>query len=260
MILVAAAAPAHRVVFTWGGAEHDLVLPPTYHRYRARFDKVGKGLQEALGPGVRVEILAAPLKTLAVWTGFARYGRNNIAYVDPFGSACQLLAYSASVALPGAGSPTLQPAMLDACDRCTACRRACPTGAIGEDRFLLHAERCLTYFSEFDIPLPPAYGKLETPCLVGCMVCQEHCPANRGRIRYEHLPVRFDAAETAALIGAGGDAPLPADLKAKVGRLQSMECSDAAGEINPLFQRNLAAVVAARMPLWCGDPGGSMPG
>lgn len=246
VILAATAAPAYRVTFTHGGADHALTLPPTYHRYSALMEECRLELQAALGPGVRVETLAAPLKTLAVWTGFARYGRNNIAYVEPFGSACQLFAFSADTALPGAGQPTLEPVMLDACRRCTACRRACPTAAIDDDRFLLHAERCLTYFSEYDLPLPPEYGRLKTPCLVGCMACQEQCPANRGRIRHEHLPIRFDAAETAALLGAGGDAPLSEALVAKVTAIQTTECTATAAGPNPLFRRNLAAALSQR--------------
>ena len=78
-----------------------------------------------------------PEKLLAVCAGLARYGRNNIAYVDGWGSFVELVTCVSELA-PGA-DPWTGPRSLARCDSCAACRRACPSGAIGEDRFLCTA-------------------------------------------------------------------------------------------------------------------------
>jgi epoxyqueuosine reductase len=74
-----------------------------------------------------------PLKTLAVYSGLARYGRNNISYVTGFGSYLQLMGAFSD--LPCESDPWCEPKTLDRCSKCIACLQHCPTGAIADDRF-----------------------------------------------------------------------------------------------------------------------------
>ncbi len=65
------------------------------------------------------------------------------------------------------------------CVHCGACRRACPTGALGTDGFQM--ERCLSHISQKKGPLTGWEAALlrESGCLWGCDACQEACPYNR---------------------------------------------------------------------------------
>jgi epoxyqueuosine reductase len=93
--------------------------------------------------------------------------------------------------------------MMKRCVRCRACVRACPTGAIREDRFLISAERCYTLFSESRKPLPAWVRPPKSPCLIGCLICQQVCPENKSRLKTAPSGVEFSAEETEAVIEAG---------------------------------------------------------
>ena len=244
IILAAIPCPAHCVSFERIGQSHDLILPPTYHNYVGLFEEVRKDLEEELERPGSLTILQGPLKTLAVWSGLARYGRNNITYVDGLGSYLQLVGLAADFPLDDSGTSGVGgPRALDECETCRACRTACPTGAISEERFLLRAERCLTLFSENEGPLPESYADLKRRCLVGCLVCQEVCPANRGRLPVVSLGVCFSDEETAFILGEGSRAEAPPGLEEKVRSLKSGDFETTGGVPNPTFRRNLAAVL-----------------
>jgi len=103
---------------------------------------------------------------------------------------------------------------LPACENCRVCLEACPTGAITEERFLLHAERCLTWHNEISGGWPDWLPADAHHCLVGCLKCQEVCPQNQGRLRYESLDVSFDASETDLILS--GQCENDEGIKAKL--------------------------------------------
>jgi epoxyqueuosine reductase len=249
IILVAVPRPAHIARFDYRGGSFDFALPPTYYNYGGFFEVVRKDLEgffrDRASFQLQLRTLKAPLKTIATRTGFARYGRNNIAYLEGLGSYVQLMGFASRFPFRAPAPPgILEPAALELCARCEACRRACPTGAIGPDRFLLHAERCVTWFSEYEGPLPEAFGKARRPCLVGCMVCQEVCPANKGLLRLERLPIHFTQEETEYLLGTSPGAP-PPSVREKVEALRCADCTLGASGPDPHFSRNLGAVLRA---------------
>ena len=98
-----------------------------------------------------------PFKRLAVQSGLAKYGRNNIAYVDGMGSWCKFIAFLTNIPCDGS-SWREQPVMAAACEDCNLCINGCPTDAISKDRFLLLREKCI------------GGG--------GCSACQDLCPMN----------------------------------------------------------------------------------
>jgi len=204
---VAVTSPISVLTVTVIGRRIDLRIPPTYIRYNAKFRDVLDDMREnALGRDAEAEILKVPLKSLAVHTGLAVYGRNNITYVPAFGSGHQLCGYVVRTGeRPVEAWPKAEgrETALERCASCTACVKACPTGAIREDRFLISAERCFTLLSESRKPIPGWAKPPRSICLIGCMECQRVCPENKGRLKTVPSGVEFTAEETEAVIEAG---------------------------------------------------------
>jgi epoxyqueuosine reductase len=242
-IVVAVPRPAHRLRFATPDGGVEAIVPPTYIDDREVVATVRRELAEFLGLSCDLlRPLRAPLKAVAVRLGLARYGRNNVTYVPGMGSYVQLVgALTDSVlGLPEGWQP--QPyALLPECDSCEACGSACPTGAIGEGRILLHAERCLTNFNELpgDWPdwLVPAWHN----CLLGCLYCQEACPQNLGCLAVEEADVVFDLEETSALLA--GAAKRSSRVWERIG---STVAQLGLQEYEAVLGRNLRALVSGR--------------
>ncbi|MCX6096593.1 MAG: hypothetical protein NT125_07795 [Candidatus Bipolaricaulota bacterium] len=180
--LILAAVPDRLVRFHFAadGTNVAVIVPPGYirtpHSARTPLEKVTEILAPA---GFAVARARRPRKAMAAMSHFARYGRNNITYVPGLGSFFLLGVFATD--LPCEEAPAREPQMLPRCESCRACAAACPTGAIGEDRFLLHAERCLAFWNEKppDVPFPDWIEPQWHNAFVGCTVCQEGCPENR---------------------------------------------------------------------------------
>ncbi len=207
IVMVAVPRPIHVLPLKVGRRKIDALIPPTYVRYNATFADVLNDMKiNALGKDGEAESLKVPLKSLAVHMGLVTYGRNNITYIPGLGSGYQLCGY-----VVGTGEGPVEEgekaegheSVLERCADCRACVKACPTGAIREDRFLISAERCFTLHSESRRPMP-AWAKLpRSVCLIGCMACQQVCPENKGRLKTEFSGVEFTGEETEAILKAG---------------------------------------------------------
>jgi epoxyqueuosine reductase len=128
--------------------------------------------------------------------------------------------------------------MMSRCKDCELCRRACPTGAIASDRFLLHAERCLTYHNEKEASiLFPEWIKPEWHnCIVGCIRCQAACPENRPFLNVFGETAEFTEEETRLLLRAVPTEQLPI---ATVAKMKLLSLTDYYNEL----PRNLAALL-----------------
>ncbi len=188
------------------GAQVTLVLPPTYANYASTAVGVLACLKSDFGLSDRqIERASAPLKSLAALSGLTRYGRNNICYAEGLGSYIQLMAFVTSVEVGGKNPPSTESTLMEnqrlaRCSGCRACVSACPAGAIDPERFLIHAERCYTLFSEEMSPIPESVPTPSPQCLVGCMKCQEACPENKGLLRHESTGIIFDREESRAML------------------------------------------------------------
>ena len=131
--------------------------------------------------------------------------------------------------------------MLESCQNCSACLRHCPVGAITAERFLLHAERCITFHNEkpVDVPFPAWMDPAWHNCLVGCLHCQRVCPENREVWPWVEEGAEFSQEETALLLEGLPFDQLPAATAEKLERLDL----DAFVDILP---RNLNALLRQR--------------
>lgn len=217
LIVVASRDPVVCCTFRWHGDDVRIPVPPTYLQYRRKSEEVERTLAALLPRECQVtSLLNAPHKLLAVRSGLARYGRNNISYVSGFGSLHELTTICTDV--PCDGGEWSEPSMLPACDGCKRCVSACPTRAIPEDRFLLRGERCITYWNEKpgDVPFPGWLARDWHDSLVGCLHCQLACPENEAFLEYSETGPSFTEDETEALLCAGRADDLSPGLREKL--------------------------------------------
>ena len=202
VIVGATPRPLTQAVLSWRGEEHLVQVPPHYAGYHTTPDELAAAAGAALQPyGYSAARFGPPLKTLAAFSGLAQYGYNNIAYVEGLGSYL-MLAACVSDAPPPKDAVWTQPRWMGRCSTCVACRRACPGGAITEQRLLLHTERCLTLHNEHGDPLPDWITPEMHHAAVGCLRCQQACPVNTKAGLVVARAEQFDEAETAALLAA----------------------------------------------------------
>jgi epoxyqueuosine reductase len=209
--------PMHRIIFTYRDRKIPIPVPPTYLRYTQAFQTCEQALGQVLTPrGFKTAVAKVPDKLLAARSGLGRYGRNNIFYLEGRGSFVRLLAFFSD--LPAGADAWGEPRMLEACEKCRACLKTCPTAAIKEERFLICAERCLTYFNEMagDQAFPEWIDPAWHNCLVGCMKCQSVCPENSKVRDWVETIAEFDETETSRILEPIKFDDLPKELAAKI--------------------------------------------
>jgi len=237
IMIVSYPHPQTRITFTWKGKPIPIIIPPTYLRGDQDDRKLHDYLSGTLGPfGYHLAEALLPKKLLAVCSGLGCYGKNNICYVEGMGSFIRLVAFYSD--LPCEEDNWQEPCMLEACLKCNACGNKCPSGAISTDRFLLRAERCITYHNEkraniaFPTWLDPAWHN----CFVGCMICQRVCPQNRDYLHNVEDGPTFSQEETALLLKGLNIDQLPVTLVDKL-----TQCDLA--KFLEIFPRNLYALL-----------------
>jgi epoxyqueuosine reductase len=233
IIVVAIPRPVLEVVFTVDGKKRSTVIPPPYEY--GIDGLVTAAIESELTPrGHRILWAMLPVKLLAVCSGLARYGKNNIAYVEGMGSFLRFNAFYSD--LPPVSDTWQEPQVLDECTNCSACIKNCPTGAIDPDRFQLRVERCLTYHNESSEPFPSWIQESWHHCLVGCLKCQRYCPVNKTVRSWTERSAEFTDTETTLLLSGAAKGELPPGLIAKFGITDLLDDPGA-------LTRNLRAVL-----------------
>jgi len=199
IIITSAPQPQQKVRFQFEGRTYAFTVPPTYSYWTDQL--VEKVIMDVLGP-MKCHTYKArlPAKLLAVRSGLAKYGKNNIAYIEGLGTFHRLKVFLSD--LPVVEDSWAEPEMMEQCGKCSACIKKCPTNAILSDRFLIRAERCLTFHNERPAEFPDWIDPAWHNCLIGCMVCQLVCPANRGLTNQFGEGESFTDKET-ALVSRG---------------------------------------------------------
>lgn len=157
-----------------------------YHRVmRARLLKLARRIERVAGPhGHRVFADSAPIleKALARNAGLGWIGKHTLlirrGQGAEGGSWFFLGELFTDLPLP---ADAREPAS-DGCGRCSACMRACPTGAIVAP-YTLDARRCISYLTiEHRESIPVELRPLIGNRIFGCDDCQLVCPWNRGAL------------------------------------------------------------------------------
>jgi epoxyqueuosine reductase len=218
LIVVSTPWQLRSVGFRWKGIEHILLIPGGYFYYENEAFREPLRSQVARrvvgDPRAKLVFANPPLKTLAVRSGLAEYGKNNITYVDGYGSFHVLWAFYSEAVL--ADQWTRPYRTMRICEGCPVCIRGCPTQAIRESEFVVDAGRCITTYNEMKEPIPDWVDAKAHNALIGCLKCQNDCPANRGlNPSYEHI-ADLSEEETALLLNERHDTKLEADISEKL--------------------------------------------
>ena len=238
LVVVAVPQPQVRVVFTHEGQPRSVIIPPTYaHGTDKKVEDILSSVLNAAG--YHAARAALPLKLLSVRSGLGEYGRNNICYVSGMGSFVRLAAFYTD--LPCSEVSWREPRMLDRCQDCRACLNVCPTGAIASDRFMIRAERCITFRNERLAGFPSWIEPSWHNCIVGCLHCQRACPENRHLVKWLEGDHEFSEDETALILSSTPAKRLPSETAKKLERLDIIEYADVLG-------RNLAALLWRQEP------------
>lgn len=233
IIVVASPQLPTRVLF----GSHAVTIPPTYI-YLDIWKKQLELVTDFLQPrGYHVARARLPFKTLAVRSGLGRYGRNNICYIPGMGSFFRLAAFYSDMPCEDDGWGA--PRVMKLCRSCKLCLESCPTQCIPTDRFLIHADRCLTHFNESEKPLPGWLKDEWHNALLGCMVCQRVCPLDKELLeKPQDASVKFTVSETQEILAG---TPQESLRPATVTKLESLCLADS--DVYPILKRNLSLLL-----------------
>ena len=176
IIIVAFLEPFHQVGFTIDDKLIEVIIPTDYHQRASKKiidDYLKTTMQRFNYHALKIRL---PLKLLAVRSGLAEYGRNNLSYIEGFGSKYSLVAYYTDCELPE--DNWREPVRMKLCDTCHICLNNCPTGAIVENKKVILAERCLSLYNGYADDIPEWINKNSHNALIGCVKCLEKCPMN----------------------------------------------------------------------------------
>lgn len=236
ILLIGRRSTVTQLMFEYEGKVIPVIMPPGANDYDDAHDRMDHFLQQLLDEK-DYKCSTTPLlpnKLLAVRSGLAKYGRNNITYIDGMGSFFQIYLYYTDI--PVDKYPFSEVLNMNECTTCGACIKACPTGAILKDRFLLDCKRCLTFYNEDErYPFPEWIDPKAHHALYGCYRCQEICPVNREQILKPIEVVSFNEEETKILLEGRPIDTFPNRLKNEIKRL-NLE------EYLPVIPRNSNAI------------------
>jgi epoxyqueuosine reductase len=216
------------------GKRYHTVYPPTYvyTEIRAACKEI---LSRILGKkGYSIDRAILPLKLLAVRSGLGKYGKNKICYVDGMGSFTRLEAFYTDYEFPT--DDWHEKEIMESCNTCSLCQNACPTQCIPQERFLIHADHCLTYLNENKEDFPSWVSLWSHNALVGCMHCQIVCPQNKKFLHLYEQTISFSEEETSVILQKTPRERLPIALAKKLTDLDI-------DEYYSLLERNLAVLM-----------------
>ena len=217
LFIISVPVPQFEAIFHWKNERISLLIPPTYLYGLNIVNQITELVNQLLKPsGYKAVYARIPQKIIAVHSGLAEYGRNNITYVSGMGSFHRLTTLYSD--FPTEENNWQELKMMDLCKECSACTQKCPTGAIPSDRFLLRAERCITFHNELppEIAFPDWFDPSWHNCLVGCLHCQKVCPANKKIIDWTEPGPEFSEEELNLILKGESIEELPVETRKKI--------------------------------------------
>lgn len=218
LIIIATPSPQVDIKFQNGGKDFWLKIPPIYADRLAVTGRIKKITSEIfVNNGYNTFPVVLPKKLIAVKSGLAKYGKNNLTYVTGMGSYHRLTLFATDLPCETDSWQKIQ--LLDRCEKCFACQKKCPTSAIGNNNFVIRAERCLAYLNEQPGQFPEWVDTTSHNCIVGCIKCQDSCPENKSYNTAFKYKDGFNEKETRMILNNIPFEELPEYLQMKISNL-----------------------------------------
>jgi len=195
------------VIFNTKGKKYKILIPSGYVGEEGELEKKDplKEIRDLLYKDVlkdknkKIKYAKLPIKSLAVRSGLAKYGKNNISYVKNYGSFHSPIGFLTEEELEDNWGPFK---MLRECKGCSICIKNCPTNVIKENEFVINVDKCIPLYNERLEPLPEWFEPKIIDALVGCGQCQFPCPANLDGMKKIKNIGELNEEETDFLLGA----------------------------------------------------------
>ena len=155
-----------------------------------------------------------PMKRLGTHSGLAKYGRNNITYIDGLGSNFSYCAYFTNMICEEDTWGEVE--NLGVCNKCNLCIDNCPTGAIRKDRFLINNQKCLSCINEVPGEFPAWIPVTAHHTLYDCLICQRICPMNYKQKEDVIESISFTEEETNMLLNGKPIDTFSEEFKTKI--------------------------------------------
>jgi epoxyqueuosine reductase len=241
IIALAVYIPLARVRVPYKGSVHEVLIPPNYQAQRFSNEQLRTSIAKKVirEEGCRIEDVRNSLflKHLAVRSGLAKYGKNNICYTEEMGSMFSLFAFYTDYVFDEDHWTDLQ--MMESCKDCRLCSIRCPTHAITDDCFVIDVEKCLPLYNEVRGKIPAWMPKQAHNALIGCMRCQLDCPANKEVVSNAIQCEQLTEQETAAILEEEDNDDIIRALCHKL----NVSTPDSVAQDLPVFSRNLKLVL-----------------
>ncbi|MFX1569152.1 MAG: 4Fe-4S double cluster binding domain-containing protein [Promethearchaeota archaeon] len=206
--------------FHLNGKKYEVMIPPNYYDDGTTFEDFEDLILNEIikEPGYKVEFtLKLHRKLLAVRSGLGRYGRNNICYIEGWGSMFYIYTYFTDFKFEKDHWTEIK--MMDQCENCTICFNNCITKAIpspSDDNFVINATNCIPVYNEIPGVIPDWIPAEAHNALIGCMRCQKPCPSNSEVIGLTEQLGDITEEETKKLLDGCSDEDLVESLAKKL--------------------------------------------
>lgn len=237
LVIVALPSPPCYIEIEWNSRTVEADIPPVYVHRDQQLSEIKKIVRDVFEQyHLNSWPVVLPKKLLAAMSGFGRYGRNNLLYIEGMGSCHRLTVFGSDMICPE-GFELASDLEMDRCSKCGICIKQCKTGAICENEVQIDADKCLTFYNETKGAMPEWIQDDWHNSLVGCTRCQGKCPANKGMWNRKKVGKLSDD-ETQAIMKASAFDALDAALQDKLSELSLDRYFDVlARNISLLFQR-----------------------
>ena len=243
IIILAIFSKLGLVNFHINGKNYEIMIPPNYYDDGTTLEDFKNLILNDIikVPGYQVEYTnKLHVKLLAVRSGLGKYGRNNICYVDEWGSMINLFAFFTDYQFEKDDWNELM--MMDQCRDCTICINNCLTKAIptpSDGTFVINASKCISVYNEIEGIIPDWIPSEAHNALIGCMRCQKPCPSNSEVINLTNKLDDITKNEAKALLEGQPNEKIVNSLAKKLKVFYPPD----ADKVLPVIKRNLELII-----------------
>jgi epoxyqueuosine reductase len=238
LIIIALPSPPRYVEIEWDFGVIEADIPPVYIHRDQQLSMIKKTVSDVFERyHLKSWPVVLPKKILAAMCGFGKYGKNNLLYIEGMGSCHRLTVFGTDMICTDEFESASDLSM-DRCSKCGVCINQCQTGAIDRENIQIAVDKCITFHNERKNTIPDWIHNDWHNSLIGCIKCQEKCPANTGLWNRKKVG-EFSYDETRMIINSTTFEALDTALQNKLSELNIDRYFD-------VLSRNISLLLKAK--------------